>query len=242
MPRFFVDAPAPGEYLLGGEAGRHGAKSLRLRPGEAVILCDGRGMDYPSAVKEALPDGLLLTVGEPVPNRAEPRTKITLCQCLPKSDKLETVAQKAVELGAHSVWPIASARCVSRWEPKAAEKKLVRLQKIALEAAQQSGRGLVPQILPPADLPSALETAAKAGDLLFFYERGRASLKEALQRAGDRLFLFVGPEGGFEPGEAELAASLGADVLSLGPRILRTETAPLAALSAILYEKGDWEP
>lgn len=242
MPRFFVDAPAPGEYLLGGEAGRHGAKSLRLRPGEAVTLCDGQGMDYPSAVKEVLPEGLLLTVGEPAPNRAEPKAKITLCQCLPKSDKLETVVQKAVELGAHSVWPIASARCVSRWDRKAAEKKLARLQKIALEAAQQSGRGLVPQILPPTDLSAALAAAAQEGDILFFYERARASLREGLGGTGDRLFLFVGPEGGFEPVEAQLAETLGGKILSLGPRILRTETAPLAALSAILYEKGDWEP
>ncbi len=241
MPRFFVDAPGPGEYLLGGEAGRHGAKSLRLRPGEAVTLCDGQGMDYPSTVQEVLPDGLLLTVGEPVPNRAEARTEITLCHCLPKSDKLETVVQKSVELGVHSIWPIASARCVSRWDSKSAEKKLARLQKIALEAAQQSGRGIVPQILPPAELSFALEAAAKEGNVLFFYEQGRASLKEALQKAGGRLILFVGPEGGFEPGEAELAHSLGAGILSLGPRILRTETAPLAALSAILYEKGDWE-
>ena len=242
MPRFFVDAPAPGEYFLGGEAGRHGAKSLRLRPGEAVTLCDGRGTDYPSAVKEALPDGLLLAVGEPVANRAEPRTKITLCQCLPKSDKLETVVQKAVELGVHRVWPVSSVRCVSRWDQKGAEKKLARLQKIALEAAQQSGRGLVPQILPPTDLSAALAAAAREGDILFFYERARASLREGLGGPGDRLFLFVGPEGGFEPGEAELAASLGGRILSLGPRILRTETAPLAALAAILYEKGDWEP
>lgn len=176
-----------------------------------------------------------------MPNRAEARTEITLCHCLPKSDKLETVVQKSVELGVHSIWPIASARCVSRWDSKSAEKKLARLQKIALEAAQQSGRGIVPQILPPAELSFALEAAAKEGNVLFFYEQGRASLKEALQKAGGRLILFVGPEGGFEPGEAELAASLGAEILSLGPRILRTETAPLAALSAILYEKGDWE-
>lgn len=242
MARFFVDSPLEGEYFLGGEAGRHGAKSLRLRPGEAVTLCDGQGMDYPSAVKEVLPEGLLLTVGEPVPNRAEPGTAVTVCQCLPKSDKLETVVQKAVELGAHSVWPIASTRCVTRWDQKAAGKKLARLQKIALEAAQQSGRGRVPQILPSADLPAALRTAAKEGDILFFYEQSRASLREGLAGCGSRLFVFVGPEGGFDPGEAALAESLGGRILSLGSRILRTETAPLAALAAILYEKGDLEP
>lgn len=121
------------------------------------------------------------------------------------------------------------------------EKKTARLQKIALEAAQQSGRGKIPAVLPAATLEEALKTAAEQGDILFFYEEGSASLKQALQTAGNRLFLFIGPEGGFAPEEAALAESLGAKLLTLGPRILRTETAPLAALSAILYERGGME-
>ena len=149
--------------------------------------------------------------------------------------------QKAVELGAAELWPLESARCVSRPDRKAAEKKRERLQKIALEAAQQSGRGIVPAVLPPATLRQALEIAGEQGELLFFYEEGTESLKQALSAMGDRLFLFVGPEGGFTPEEAALAKSLGARLLTLGPRILRTETAPIAALSAILYERGEFE-
>lgn len=241
MPRFFVDAPPSGEYFLGGEAGRHGAKVLRLRAGEALTLCDGRGTDYPCTVLEPAPDGLLLQVGAPRPNRSESGVKATVCQCLPKSDKLERVVQKSVELGAAAVWPIESARCVARWDEKSAGKKLARLQKIALEAAMQSGRGIVPEVLPPAGFRAALEAAVREGEALLFYEKGGQGLKSALKTAKGRLFLFVGPEGGFEPEEAALAESLGARLLTLGPRILRTETAPLAALAAIMYETGGME-
>lgn len=242
MPRFFVDAPVPGEYFLGGEAGRHGAKVLRLRPGESVTLCDGRGTDYPSAVRENAGEGLLLDVGGGTPSRGEPVTKITVCQCLPKGDRLETVVQKAVELGAYEVWPIESRYCVAKWDHRARDRKLARLRKIALEAAMQSGRGIVPQVLEPADLRYALETAGRSGDILFFYEKAGEGLRSLLKGTGDRLFLFIGPEGGFSEEETALAENLGAGIASLGTRILRTETAPIAALSAIFYEKGDLEP
>lgn len=241
MPRFFVEDIPAGEYLLAGEDGRHGARVLRLRPGEAVTLCDGRRTDWPGVVQEVLPQGLLLAVGQPVPSRGEPAARVTVCQCLPKADKLETVAQKAVELGAAALWPIESSRCVARWEPKAVPRKLERLQKIVREAAMQSGRGMIPPVLGPAPLAKALESAAAQGEALFFYEGGGQGLKAALQSLppGRPLFLFVGPEGGFSHEEAALAQSLGARHITLGPRILRTETAPLAALAAIFYETGD---
>lgn len=105
----------------------------------------------------------------------------------------------------------------------------------------QSGRGIVPPVLPLASLKDALEAAAREGRALFFYEKGRASLKAALRAGGERLFLFVGPEGGFAEEEAALAESLGAEILTLGPRVLRTETAPLAALAAVMYERGGME-
>lgn len=241
MPRFFVDMPPESEFFLGGEAGRHGAKVLRLRPGETVILCDGQGFDYPCRVAENTGDGLFLAVTGREPSRSEPKTSVTICQCLPKSDKLETVVQKCVELGAVSLRPIESRYCVTRWDSKTTAKKLARLQKIALEAAMQSGRGIIPQILSPTGLRAALQAAVQEGEVLFFYEKATAGLKSGLSGSGSRLFLFVGPEGGFSEEEAALAESLGAKVLSLGSRILRTETAPIAALSAILYEKGDMD-
>ena len=221
MPRFFVEEKPQGRVFLGGEEGRHGAKALRLRPGEEVTLCDGCGQDYLCLVEEVQREGLWLDVRETRPSLGEPRTQVTVCQCWPKGDKLETVTQKAVELGAAEIWPLFSSRCVARPDPQAAGKKAARLQKIAKEAAQQSGRGRVPQVLAPASLEEALRAAAA--------------------QCGERVFLFVGPEGGFAPEEAELAQALGGKLLSLGRRILRTETAPLAALSAIFYEKGDME-
>ena len=241
MPRFFVEEIPEDRGYLGGEDGRHAAKSLRMRPGETLTLCDGRGTDGECRVTAVDGQGLEFQVEDRHPSRGEPRTKVTVCQCLAKGDKLETVTQKAVELGAWEIWPVESSRCVARLDPKSAGKKTARLQKIAREAAMQSGRGAIPQVLEPVPLKRALETAGKEGEILFFYERGEGSLKEALETCGDRLFLFVGPEGGFSPEEAELARSLGGKVLSLGPRILRTETAPLAALSCVFYQKGDLE-
>ena len=241
MPRFFVEETPVGQYFIGGEDGWHIAKSLRMRPGEALTLCDGKGTDYACTVISCDGEGALVQVEESCPSRGEPNTKVTVCQCLAKGDKLETVTQKSVELGAWEIWPVESSRCVVRLDGKSAPKKTARLQKIAREAAMQSGRGAIPQVLEPAPLKKALETAAKEGEILFFYERGEESLKAALKNAGERLFVFVGPEGGFSPEEAALAQSLGGKLLTLGPRILRTETAPLAALSCIFYERGDME-
>lgn len=241
MPRFFVEGCPKGEVLLGGEDGRHIVRSLRMRPGEALTLCDGQGTDYACTFVSAQGESALVRVEEAFPNRTEPRAQVTVCQCLAKGDKLETVTQKAVELGAAALWPVESARCVVRLDRKGAQKKTARLQKIVREAAMQSGRGIIPAVEEPRPLKQALEEAARQGEILFFYERGQESLKQALQTAGGRLFVFVGPEGGFAPEEAALAQSLGAKLLTLGPRILRTETAPLAALAAILYERGDME-
>lgn len=241
MPRFFVEEPPAQEVYIGGEDGRHIARALRMRPGEGLILCDGRGTDYACTVVSCDGEGALVRVEGSSPTVSEPRARVTVCQCLAKGDKLETVTQKAVELGAVELWLVESARCVVRLDGKSAGKKTARLQKVAREAAMQSGRGIIPAVRPPQPLKQALEAAAREGEVLFFYEQGRESLKAALEKAGERLFLFVGPEGGFAPQEAELAQSLGARLLTLGPRILRTETAPLAALAAVLYEKGDME-
>ena len=161
MPRFFVDQPLEGQVFLGGEDGRHLAKSLRVRPGEEVTLCDGRGADALCKVLSIQGEGALLQVEKTSPSQGEPQTKVTVCQCLCKGDKLETVTQKAVELGAVEIWPLESARCVVKVDGKSAPKKVARLQKIAREAAMQSGRGVIPQVLAPASLKQALEEAAR---------------------------------------------------------------------------------
>lgn len=241
MPRFFIDTAPTGEVLLDGETGVHITRSLRMKPGEELTLCAGDGYDHLCTITECTPQGAWVRVDSTCKSRGEPAVEVTVCQCLPKGDKLETVTQKAVELGASAIWPIESSRCISRPDAKAAAKKLQRLQKIALEAAQQSERGKVPQVLPIASLKEALSTAAEQGTILFCYERGTVSFRSAISGDETRYFIFVGPEGGFSEEEAELAQSFGAKLLTLGNRILRTETAPLAALAAICYEKGEFE-
>lgn len=241
MPRFFVEEPPKAYCFVDGENGRHMVRSLRIRPGEEVTLCDGAGKDYLCVVERLEEEGAWVLVKEVRESVCEPRVKAVICQCFPKGDKLETVVQKSVELGAQEIWPVQSERCIVKLDQKSGEKRTARLQKIALEAAKQSGRGRVPKVRSLLSLKEALRQAKEKGEILFFYEKGTASLKEALRETGDRVFLFIGPEGGFSPEEAEFAESLGAKLLSLGPRILRTETAPLAALSALLYEKGEME-
>lgn len=241
MPRFFVEQAPQGEVFLDGETGAHIVRSLRMKPGEPLTLCAGDGVDYLCTILSVSPQGAQVQVHETRKSAGEPAVKVTVCQCWPKGDKLETVTQKAVELGAYEIWPIESSRCVSRPDEKSAAKKLTRLQKIALEAAQQSERGAVPKLLPGATLQQALSAAAQQGTILFCYEKGTESFRQALEGPETRFFLFVGPEGGFSPEEAALAQSFGAQLLSLGPRILRTETASLAALSAIMVEKGEWK-
>ncbi len=241
MPRFFVDREPEAACFLGGETGRHIVRSLRMRSGETLTLCAGTGKDFFCTVTEIAPDGAWVRVDAVRPTVSEPRTEVTVCMGWPKGDKLETVVQKSVELGARAIWPILTARCVARPDGASLEKKTARLRKIAREAAQQSGRGMVPEVLPCAPLETALDRAGRDGKILFFYENGSASLREALKIPADRLYIFVGPEGGFAPEEARLAEEKGAALLTLGPRILRTETAPIAALAAVLYDRGDFE-
>ena len=235
MPRFFVPDLSGDVLTLSGEDGRHAAKSLRCRVGEELELCDGRGAECLCAVAAVEGDTLTLRVVERRPSRGELPCRVSLYQALPKGDKLELIVQKAVELGAAEIVPVLTQRCVSRPDSRAVEKKRERLQKIALEAAKQSGRGMVPQVAPLLDFPAALAEMARSACPLFFYEGGGEPLGKALSARPGSIALMVGPEGGFDPAEAQAARDAGLRVCTLGPRILRCETAPLYALSAIGY-------
>ena len=235
MPRFFVPDLSGDVLTLSGEDGRHAAKSLRCRVGEELELCDGRGAECLCAVAAVEGDTLTLRVVERRPSRGELPCRVSLYQALPKGDKLELIVQMAVELGAAEIVPVLTQRCVSRPDSRAVEKKRERLQKIALEAAKQSGRGVVPQVAPLLDFPAALAEMARSACPLFFYEGGGEPLGKALSARPGSIALMVGPEGGFDPAEAQAARDAGLRVCTLGPRILRCETAPLYALSAIGY-------
>ena len=160
----------------------------------------------------------------------------------PKADKLEHVIQKATELGAYEIVAFPSARCVSRPDEKSLQKKLERWQKIAASAAEQSGRGRIPAVLTAGSYAEALERAAQADKALLFYENEQSTtLKMALQEGPySTVSLLTGPEGGLEEKEVQQALQAGLRVCTLGKRILRCETAPLCALSAVMYDAGEF--
>jgi 16S rRNA (uracil1498-N3)-methyltransferase len=237
MPRFFVESVPGDTFLLTGEDGRHLVKSLRMRPGEAVTLCDGQGSDYRCVILETGDASATLQVVEREENRSEPDILVTLYQGIPKSDKMDLIIQKAVELGCSRIVPTRTAFCVSDIRGKE-EKKRERWQKIALEAAKQSGRGIVPQVLSPLSFREAL--AAAGGTKILCYEGGGAPMGQLIGAGTEREFsLFIGPEGGLSREELALALESGAKAATLGPRILRTETAPLAALTLLFYLTGN---
>jgi len=243
MIRFFVE-PAELERekpCLEGENAAH-AKVLRLKNGEQVLLCDGQGNEALCTVEDAQAGVYVLQRVETRTSVTEPAVQASVYMALPKADKLEHVIQKATELGAFEIVTFPTARCVSRPDDKSLKKKLERWQKIAASAAEQSGRGRIPQVVVLNDYASALKRAAQADVAIVFYENERANtLQNTLRRAPYRtVSLLSGPEGGFEESEITKAMDAGLQVCTLGTRILRCETAPLCALSAVMYDSGEF--
>lgn len=235
MPRFFVPSLEGDTILLSGEDGRHIARSLRCREGDSIELCDGRGADALGIISAIAGDTVTVTLEERRPSRSELPCFVTLYQALPKGDKLDLIVQKAVELGVSAIVPVLTSRCISRPDDKTMGKKRERLGKIAREAAGQSGRGVLPEIRPLLPYRAALAEMAKAPCSILFYEKATRPLGEALASRPREISLLVGAEGGFSPEEAQAAEEAGLAVCTMGPRILRCETAPLYALSAIGY-------
>ncbi len=243
MTRFFVE---PAELLsdsplLTGENAKH-AKVLRLKVGEELLLCDGEGMESLCAVEEIFDCELHLRVLERRRAETEARVRVSVYMAFPKADKLEHVIQKATELGAYEIIAFPSGRCISKPDDKSLGKKLDRWQKIAASAAEQSGRGIVPKVLTLPSYKAALERAAQADKALLFYENERATtLRMALESGPyETVSLLTGPEGGLEEREVQQAMDAGLSVCTLGKRILRCETAPLCALSAVMYDAGEF--
>lgn len=236
MPRFFVPAPPDvgGTAVITGDDARHIAGALRMTPGEPLTLCDGAGQDYLCRIESVARDAVTLRVERSEKSIGEPSLSVTLYMGLPKADKLELVIQKSVELGAVRIVPTVTVRSIARIDPRDSEKKTARWQKIAAEAAGQSGRGIIPTVEPPITLRAALPRLARE-NVLLCYEGGGAPLGDLVSPADESVSLLIGPEGGFAPEEVEAVAAGGGRLATLGTRILRCETAPLAAL-AILQE------
>ena len=243
MVRFFV---SPEEmqtdfFVLTGDNAAHG-KVLRLKNGEEVLVCDGQGSECVCVTSDVSPGQISLVVKKRQASASEAKVRVSIYMGFPKADKLEHVIQKATELGASEIVAFPTARCVSRPDEKSIQKKLDRWQKIAASAAEQSGRGLIPQVIVLDSYAQALKRAAEADLSILFYENERATtLRMALEsRDYQTVSLLTGPEGGLEPKEVEQAKEAGLQICTLGSRILRCETAPLCALSAVMYDAGEF--
>lgn len=243
MPRFFVAASNifGGMALVSGKEAEH-MRVLRIRQGETFTICDGKGNDYICQISGEEENGIRAEILETVPSAGEAAVQCSVYAAFSKGDKMETVVQKCVELGAYEIVAFPSCRCVSKPDGAAVLKKTNRWQKIAEEAAKQSGRGIVPQVWTVPSFDEAVKRASQAELPLFFYEEEREhSIKAALEEkpAAKTVSILTGPEGGFEPEEAEKAKAGGMVSASLGPRILRCETAPVSALTAVMFFTGN---
>ena len=241
MPKFFVpECTEQQQFLvLTGENASH-AKVLRLKNGDGVTVCDGRGTDFRCTVSDVSDGQISLVIHDHAPSAAEPAVWCSVYVAFPKADKLEHIIQKATELGAGEIVAFPSSRCVSRPDGKSLEKKRERWQKIAASAAEQSGRGQIPQVIVLDSFAAAIARAAGAKLALFPYENEQQlSLRAAIgEMVPETVSIVTGPEGGFSDDEVALAQQYHLKICSLGPRILRCETAPLCALSAVLFAAG----
>ena len=243
MIRFFVthDDISENTIKLKAEDSAH-IRSLRLRPDELFVISDGNCNDYichlSSQTDEKITVANIVEIQKAI---SEPTVKCIAYIAYSKGERLDYSVQKSVELGVHEIILFESARCIA--VPKNIPKKLERLQRIAFETAKQSGRGIVPKVSSTANFKSVIEAVTEQSTLpLFFYEsEDNLHLKEALEQEKElhNVSIITGPEGGFEPHEVEYAQSKSIRTISLGPRILRCETAPLVALSAVMYHTGN---
>ena len=243
MTRFFLkpEEMQPDFLVLSGKNAAH-AKVLRLKNGEEVVVCDGQGSECICTVSDVSTNQVVLVVKHRQPSSSEASIYVSVYMAFPKGDKFEHVVQKATELGAYEIIGFPSARCVSRPDEKSLHKKLERWQLIAEAAAQQSGRSIVPKVLTLNSYAEALKRAALSDKAILFYENEQATtLQMALKAEAYRtVSLLTGPEGGLEPSEVQQAEQNGLQICTLGKRILRCETAPLCALSAVMYDAGEF--
>ena len=239
MPKFFFQKNdiSRGQVQLFGEDEKHIKTVLRAREGEEITLCDGEGMDYQCRIA-SLERGVLLDILSQEVCETEPKTKITLYQGLPKADKMELIIQKCVELGVDRIVAVSTERAIVKLDKKEA-KKLERWQKIAEAAAKQSGRGKIPEIGQQVlKFKEAVAEAKELDGAIIPYEREQETgIRQFVENfKGESVGVFIGPEGGFADEEIALAQENGITPITLGKRILRTETAGMTTTAILLYE------
>lgn len=242
MPKFFVDGSnisANKAKIIGGDV-KHITKVLRLPLSSILTLCDGEGFDYVAKISAAEGDTLLLDILEKKASIAEPALKVTLFQGVPKNPKMEYIVEKCTELGADSICPVITKRSVVKFDSDAAAgKKLERWRKIASESVKQCARGAIPFVYDVHHLEETQQLIKELDVVLVAYENEKeVSLKNVLSknREAKSLGIFIGPEGGFSDDEISFLKSCGCETVTLGNRILRTETAGPAVLAAVMYE------
>ena len=226
--------------VIEGEEARHISRVLRMKKGDSVTLCDGEGMFYEAELSDFSEKSVTAKIISSKRAQTEPRVELTIFQGVPKNPKLETIIQKVTEIGAVRIVPVDAKRCVAKLDKGS---KVDRLRKIAKEAAKQSKRGIIPVVADACSFKEAVKMAAEADLMLIAYEEEtEVSLKAAIRGKEPKLVsVMIGPEGGFEKEEVLFAKEAGAISVTLGKRILRTETAPIAVSAAILYELGEME-
>ncbi len=238
MPRFFIQKEQirDGFVTVTGADAAHIARVLRMESGEELTVCDEEGTVYRCVITDASEDSVRAGVLASHKADTEPPYRAHLFQAIVKGDKFDTVVQKAVEAGVSEITPFTSERCIARVDGKE-EKKVLRWQRIAEEAAKQCGRGIIPHVNAPVSLKEAVRLAAEAELPLFCYEGEGTTPLPALcaERSPETVSILIGPEGGFAPGEVEIARAAGIAPVGLGKRILRTESASFFVLAALSY-------
>ena len=241
MHRFFVEQSQIGQdsIVITGQDAHHIKNVLRMRQGEEILISDGEKMEYNCTVAELNEEEVVVNILSSGESGIELPSRIYLFQCLPKSDKMELIIQKAVELGVHEIVPVASSRCEVKLDAKKEAGKIKRWQGIAESAAKQSKRMLIPQVHSVMRFADALKYAEEMDVKLIPYElaTGMAGTRELIQsiQPGQSVAVFIGPEGGFDESEVLQAKEAGVLPITLGKRILRTETAGFTVLSILMY-------
>lgn len=233
--------------IVTGEVCHHITRVLRMRVGEALRFSDNEDYFYEGSISAISKDSVEVAIHDYYTIDNEPRLSVTLIQCLPRGDKMEQILQKATELGVHSVIPVESENSQVRLKNKAGEKQS-RWQKIVNSAAEQCGRGRIPIVEMPCSLRNALADLGEDTAVLFCYEREEnnsfrktVELLKKKTKENCKIALVIGPEGGFSEGEAEAIIAAGGYSVTMGKRILRTETAGPTSLAVLMYEFGEWE-
>lgn len=239
MRRFFIDALAD-HFCITGEDAHHLMHVLRAKNGQQIVVADAQKKVALAEIISFEENCVQLQCLQELAADTEAPVAVTLVQWLPKADKMDFIVQKAVELGVQRIIPVAGDHCVVKYDAAKRENRRKKWQKIAEEAAKQCGRTILPQVEPVTSLKDVLENAGHDVCIMCYEGQVPCTLGAFLaQQTGEQFSLFIGPEGGFSQAETALCTDYGVQMVTMGPRILRAETASLAAIAIVLYEKGD---